>query len=1186
MSSRPKIGALGRTGPIQWNRSYLSVTDSYREHSHSGASMDGLTDVDSDEDGVTRYFGRFSSSESDSGDGLGRKCRKKPSYCNIRPTPSVTVTYPPLPQVGTALQSNVRRLGRTQEERLMRRWGGEGHGKRDMGHNAIMLSDDSHDDDGGSCGIYSGSEQDGLRLKLSGGSDLSGASEEDKAAEAGGDKRKLKMKKKKKKTKKGMGRADNGARLAGGGGGGPEKGGEQTQLVLGGRNHSPPYYEGGSLSVVTIRKGKKNLKSAHSNIPKIVVGPPQADDEPAEAPHDPEEVVLEEPPRLPLSRTSFRWGRRVLEASPKLTRIEEFEKWCEEGTEFVAANIRIGFADGLYDYPSSDGYSWILQSMLSDPLVLQLEASLHAVAQRPEFTVDCRWLTENDLFIIIDTLTPGDISHASHPQPQYCSITGELLSRRRFRTPNNRPYVRLGGWTGDSTRDNSVQQQCTFVERYFIWVNRDGKTVKEGSARWPPSLARKKSSKCGLELPEGTPKEQYSVVIGHDSGLDPSLKGEQPTDIPSGLKILERHIKVKLETDKDWLRKMIQAPAYWIVQEIITTLLDGKLKGLLGEARRRVNKERKRALEAESLQQGVINLSGELDMMQELVGIMEEYIRFVSGFEVAYHNAHTQNDSDSGSGTGHAQTKNSKKKKNKKKRGIPPPDREVKREFMMLRRSLEGYRDCLVDIKEDIEYTIQMVFSTAQAKQSSDALEQSELAYYQAGNMSKQTKMVMHQTDKMTHQAESMRRLTYLALFFLPATFIATIFGMNVIELAMPSISIFFAIAVPTTLIVFGAAYWYDSTREMVSTTHLLDATTELPCKIMQGNSLQNPNMVKRQNKAESTFKGSLRLHLPNRYTGTLHNRTSQNRNGNIGNMFQDTPAIEVYSPPKELGPFEDGGTKGQNSPELPKKSLRIEVPNSGDGIIEVPVRNPEFPRAQFSCNRMSTHSQVESPKTLVNTPTVDGYFRRQPHVYHTEATSPPISLAPSIASQSELRLPHTTGNNWSEPFSSIPQGPSAPITFALPSTLHNPNNPTISHTHHGVYGPPLPFLDVGGRNAMGSRRGSLLEPEPTGGPRGNSFNNLFLNSEAAYKARARQRSIITGDAGLDDISAHALAVRGPSKEFERRLSQRLRVEDSNESDEPSCSPRTDVPGGRMRRNKWGLGRLEKEKEGGPEDVV
>lgn len=81
------------------------------------------------------------------------------------------------------------------------------------------------------------------------------------------------------------------------------------------------------------------------------------------------------------------------------------------------------------------------------------------------------------------------------------------------------------------------------------------------------------------------------MVIGHDSGLDSSLKGEQPADVPSGLKILERHIKVKLETDKDWLRKMIQAPAYWIVQEIITTLLDGKLKGLLGEARRRVNLE-------------------------------------------------------------------------------------------------------------------------------------------------------------------------------------------------------------------------------------------------------------------------------------------------------------------------------------------------------------------------------------------------------------------------------------------------------------------------------------------------------------------------------------------------------------------------------------------------------------------
>ncbi|KAF8465348.1 hypothetical protein BDZ91DRAFT_235851 [Kalaharituber pfeilii] len=189
--------------------------------------------------------------------------------------------------------------------------------------------------------------------------------------------------------------------------------------------------------------------------------------------------------------------------------------------------------------------------MLSDPLVLPFEAYLYDVAKRPEFTVDCRWLTENDLFIIFDILTPGPETYGA--PMAFCPITGEPVTLRRFRTPNNRPYLPLGGWTGDVV--DSENNQFTYVERYFIWVNRDGSGVREGSARWPPASARKKrhleksSALPILSLPSGTPKEQYSVVIGLDNGLEKDHKnGEQPEctrSHPKCLKTLEKHIKYK-----------------------------------------------------------------------------------------------------------------------------------------------------------------------------------------------------------------------------------------------------------------------------------------------------------------------------------------------------------------------------------------------------------------------------------------------------------------------------------------------------------------------------------------------------------------------------------------------------------------------------------------------------------------
>lgn len=107
---------------------------------------------------------------------------------------------------------------------------------------------------------------------------------------------------------------------------------------------------------------------------------------------------------------------------------------------------------------------------------------------------------------------------------------------------------------------------------------------------------------------------------------------------------------------------------------------------------------------------GVIALSDTLDFMQELVGIMEEYIRFVGSFEAAGHQTQFEiPEKGYSKGFKKNNTWAPQKEKKPKRRGIAPPDAEVRREFLMLKKTLEGYKSYLVDIKGDIEYSITMV---------------------------------------------------------------------------------------------------------------------------------------------------------------------------------------------------------------------------------------------------------------------------------------------------------------------------------------------------------------------------------------------------------------------------------------------------------------------------------------------
>lgn len=65
------------------------------------------------------------------------------------------------------------------------------------------------------------------------------------------------------------------------------------------------------------------------------------------------------------------------------------------------------------------------------------------------------------------------------------------------------------------------------------------------------------------------------------------------------------------------------------------------------------------------------------------------------------------------------------------------------------------------------------------------------------------------ESQKSIAQAQQVNTLTRLAFVYIPMSFIAAVFGMNVKEIdTLPSIWVFFAVAVPFTLVSLGLASW------------------------------------------------------------------------------------------------------------------------------------------------------------------------------------------------------------------------------------------------------------------------------------------------------------------------------------------------------------------------------------------
>ncbi|KAI5858609.1 hypothetical protein BZA05DRAFT_8832 [Tricharina praecox] len=87
-----------------------------------------------------------------------------------------------------------------------------------------------------------------------------------------------------------------------------------------------------------------------------------------------------------------------------------------------------------------------------------------------------------------------------------------------------------------------------------------------------------------------------------------------------------------------------------------------------------------------------------------------------------------------------------------------------------------------------------MIFSAVQVDQSIQTLKEGVLVY---------------------EQAESMRRLTYLTVFFLPATFIATIFGMNSPATSSPPLWLYFVVSVPLSVVSFCLLYGFRYISEL-----------------------------------------------------------------------------------------------------------------------------------------------------------------------------------------------------------------------------------------------------------------------------------------------------------------------------------------------------------------------------------
>ncbi|KAI5815204.1 hypothetical protein BZA77DRAFT_345152, partial [Pyronema omphalodes] len=118
--------------------------------------------------------------------------------------------------------------------------------------------------------------------------------------------------------------------------------------------------------------------------------------------------------------------------------------------------------------------------------------------------------------------------------------------------------------------------------------------------------------------------------------------------------------------------------------------------------------------------------------------------------------------------------------------GLPPNGNHVAMEIRNIYTELSHNMLFLQQLKQEVSTTIDMVFNTVQVDHGVLALKQGDLVY---------------------HQSESMKRLTYLTVFFLPATFVATIFGMNGPSTANPPLWLFFVVVIPISVLCFMVLY-------------------------------------------------------------------------------------------------------------------------------------------------------------------------------------------------------------------------------------------------------------------------------------------------------------------------------------------------------------------------------------------
>ncbi|KAF8465351.1 hypothetical protein BDZ91DRAFT_236168 [Kalaharituber pfeilii] len=515
-------------------------------------------------------------------------------------------------------------------------------------------------------------------------------------------------------------------------------------------------------------------------------------------------------------------------------------------------------------------------------------------------------------------------------------------------------------------------------------------------------------------------------------------------------------------------------------------------------------------------------------MMQELVGIMEEYIRFVNSFEVACHSFEDCS-SDSAATTTTKKRKGTKKNKNKKKlklKGIPPPDKVVRREFMMLRKTLEGYRDSLVDIKGDLEYTITMIFNTTQANESSASLEQNRMTYYQAEEMKTQTVVTLQ-------QAESMRWLTYLAVLFLPATFVSTLFGMNVQEMSsFPSIWIFTVICVPITIVFISVAYWFDSYRHVRSKEGAPHGSTQENASAGSDagkNEIMGSETVAASNTSMSSKVGQMPEIAAVQSVGSQSLPYSANRHSApslsliIPNASKDTANTETIPMVRRTTANPLSGSTSKTTPTIvegsasPKSTSPSNAPQQGDALHSN-YQSLKRPKLRSSgSNRYSSTYSVGSETLVPATPQPTGpsFLGGAINYSYPHAYPPPSPLT----SATVARTPHidTPG------IGSI-AGDRRSIAASIP------NDSGSYFPRHSLYVPSSPF--PGGTS--GGTSGGFLSPSQSHTPAVSR-----RNSAMGGQAETEFDKMVSQVEALRSMSFRELYQQGTA--YERRPSVALR---------------------------------------------